>query len=127
MMVVALMMRAWIIMLRPMQVLPRVLADDVCIIAKGSHMLKKLARALNATHRFCQDMGAKIAPTKSLNFATTLVARRWLEQSWWKEIQAAIPVVGDFRYLGAHVNTGGGGKTALETSGLPMPSLSLQS
>ena len=71
-------------------------------------MLTKLTAALHATHVYCQDMCSKIAPDKSYNFATSPTAREWLEQTWWGAIQSNIPVVKGFRYLGAHVNTGGG-------------------
>lgn len=47
-MVVALTMRASVIMLRPMIVIPKVLLDDVCIIATGAIMLRRLANALQA-------------------------------------------------------------------------------
>ena len=57
-------------------------------------------------------MGAKVAPSKCFNFATTPTARKWLEDTWWHNLGAKIPVVKDFRYLGAHINTGGGRKAA---------------
>lgn len=105
MMVVALMMRPWILMVRCMGMQPRVLADDVLMIARGPSMLSKFAAALNATHGYLHAMGAKIAPAKSYNFASTKAAAVWLAETWWEHIQAAIQVVKDFRYLGVHLAT----------------------
>ena len=44
MMIVALMMRPWIMLMKEMNVDPKVLADDAMIIAKGIRMIKRLAR-----------------------------------------------------------------------------------
>ena len=59
MMIVALLMRPWIMMMRELNAEPKVLADDVMIIAKGTRMIKRLARSLNGTHTDLHDMGAK--------------------------------------------------------------------
>ena len=63
------------------------------------------ARAINATHQYLAALGAEVAPDKSMNFASTKQARKWMEETWWDEIQAHIKVVQDFRYLGAHFTT----------------------
>ncbi len=112
MMIVAVIMRPWLRMVKEMNVQPKVLADDVLIIAQGKGMLSKLANTLNATHVFLQDMGAKVAPTKSFNFASTSAGRKWVEETEWSAIGGAIPVLRDFRYLGAHLNTMGDRKAA---------------
>ena len=83
MMIVALLMRPWIMLMKELNVEPKVLADDAMIIAKGSRMIKRLARALNGTHSYLHGMGAKVAPSKCFNFATTPAARKWLENTWW--------------------------------------------
>ena len=85
--------------------IPKVLADDVLVIATGARMLRRRARAVDETHAYLHDLGARVAPAKCFNFASTGSARRWLEDTWWKGIASKIPVVKDFRYLGAHVNT----------------------
>ena len=105
MMVVALLMRAWLVMMLQMQVDPRVLADDVLLIAKGARMVRKFAAALEATHGYLQAMGAKIAPSKSYNFASAKEGKKWLRETWWSHIQGHIEVVDDFRYLGWHLST----------------------
>ena len=61
MMVVALIMRPWLVMMKTMSVMPRVLADDVLSIAQGRDMLKQFANALDACYgcesRFCEVRG----------------------------------------------------------------------
>ena len=83
------------------------MADDVLILAKGRRMLRQYTKALDYTHQYLQDMGSKVAPSKSYNFASTDRGRKWLEETWWKKIQANIAVVKDIRYLGGHLNTTG--------------------
>ena len=114
MMIAALVLRAWVQMTKELNLEPKVLADDVMIIARGTRMLRRLARALRATHCFLQDMGAKVAPAKCFNFASTPKARKWLEETWWDAITSKVPVLIDFRYLGAHLNTGGGRRSATQ-------------
>lgn len=99
-------------MAKELNVEPKVLADDVMAIARGTRMLRRLASALRATHCHLQDMGAKIAPAKCFNFASTPKARKWLEETWWDAIAAKVPVLIDFRHLGAHLNNGGGRRAA---------------
>ena len=81
------------------------LADDVMIIAKGRRMLRQYTKALDQTHQYLQDMGAKVAPAKSYNFASTELGRKWLSETWWKKISSSIEVVKDLRYLGGHLST----------------------
>lgn len=91
---------------------PKVLADDAMVTAKGSRVIKRLARTLHSTHVYLHNMGANVAPAKCFNFATTPLARKWLADTWWHHLKAKIPVVKDFRYLGPHVNIAGGRKAA---------------
>ena len=61
MMSVAVLMRAWVKVAKELDVEPKVLADDVIVIAKGTRMLKRLARALTATHHYLQEgFGSRI-------------------------------------------------------------------
>ena len=103
--IVALLMRAWIVEMRSKQVVAKVLADDVLIVAQGRRMLRQFTKALDYTHQFLQDMGSKVAPSKSYNFASTELGRKWLGETWWKKIQSNIKVVKDMRYLGGHLST----------------------
>ena len=68
-------------------------------------MVGQLAKALNTTHEYLNDMGAKVAPSKSYNFASDSKAAKWLQATTWDHIEAKIDVVTDFRYLGAHLTT----------------------
>ena len=80
--VVALLMRAWIIEMRAIDVDAKVLADDVLMVVKGRRMLRQFTKALDYTHQYLQDMGSRIAPAKSYNFASTVIGRKWLEETW---------------------------------------------
>ena len=103
---VALIMRPWIAIMRTVgDVRCFILADDVLILARGDNMLGQFAKALNATHDFLQQMGAKVAPNKSYNFASGRKAATWLRETTWEFIDATIEVVTDLRYLGAHLTT----------------------
>ena len=103
---VALIMRPWIILMRKISgITAYILADDVLMVATGEGMLNSIAEAINKTHSYLHAMGARVAPDKSYNFASSSEARKWLEQTWWDGIRSKIEVVPDFRYLGAHINT----------------------
>ena len=63
------------------------------------------AKALDATRKYLQAMGAKVASSKSYNFASNQKTARLRNRTWWKHIDAKIEVVKDFRYLRAHLTT----------------------
>ena len=107
MMLVALYKRPWLSLMEEHNVEGRVLADDILILASGRKMLHRFGAALHKTHEYLHDAGAKVAPDKSFNFASTHKATEWLRETTWKIIGGRIPVVKDFRYLGAHLNTAG--------------------
>ena len=73
---VALLMRAWLVQMRSMQVDAKVLADGAMIVAKGRRMLRQYTKALDYTHEYLQDMGARVAPGKSYHFASTDLGRK---------------------------------------------------
>ena len=50
-------------------------------------------------------MGAKVAPDKSYNVASSKNVRQWLKNTLWDQIGSGIEVISDFRYLGAHLTT----------------------
>ena len=80
MMAVALLMRPWIILMRCIPgVQVYILADDVLIVATGKRMVRSIAEAIDKTHAYLQSMGAKVAPDKSYNFASTQEGRKWLD------------------------------------------------
>ena len=60
MMVVAFIMRPWILIMRAIGgALCFILADDVLILATGTRMMGKFARALNETRKYLQTTGQK--------------------------------------------------------------------
>ena len=62
---VALIMRPWILTVKNITGISCfILADDVLIVGAGMKMLTKFAGALNATHEYLHQMGAKVAPDK---------------------------------------------------------------
>ena len=44
---------------------PRVLADDIMLIASGTYHLSIFTNGLESTRAYLQDMGARIATAKS--------------------------------------------------------------
>ena len=61
MMVVALLLRAWIVEMKEMGLRPRVLADDLQLIAIGKDHRKDFQEGFDATHRHIEMMGALLA------------------------------------------------------------------
>ena len=112
MLLVALIMRPWIIAMRGIQgTMAYILADDVFILCKGDHMTKNLATAIDTTHEYLHKMGARVAPDKSYNFTNRVETAEWLAKTWWHHIDDTIEVVKDFRYLGAHLTAKTGCKS----------------
>ena len=114
MMLVALIMRPWVIQMRTVSGTQAfILADGVLVLSTGSDMVRHAAVAIDKTHAYLHAMGAKVAPDKSYNFASLKVARDWFRDTWWQGISSKIEVVEDLRYLGARLNTKGNcaGKT----------------
>ena len=102
---VALIMRPWVLLMRTyLGIRCFILADDVLIVATGKQMASKFGAALNATHLYLHTMGAKVAPSKSYNFATSAKVKAWIKNVKWDNIEEDIQVVADFMYLGAHIN-----------------------
>ena len=46
--------------------MPRILAEDLFIFKSGKKHLEKLECAFDLTHEHIEDMGANIAPSKSI-------------------------------------------------------------
>ena len=107
MMMVALMMRPWVSLMLYLGLSPWILADDILLMAFGPDMLASFANGMHATHLYIRAMGAKLAPSKSYNFASTLKARKWLATTRWPSIPGPVAILNDFRYLGAHISVTG--------------------
>jgi hypothetical protein len=56
----------WINMTKALGAAPRILADDILMLATGQMHEHILVEALDATHIFMQDIGARVAVNKSL-------------------------------------------------------------
>ena len=62
MMMVALYLRPWVqYMEKEFGVTASVIADDMLIIAHGANHIKQIEDALNATHKYLEDIGSIIA------------------------------------------------------------------
>lgn len=103
MMLVALITRPWILLMRKLETVPRVLADDIMTYASGERHEQRLITAYQATHEYLADMGARLAPTKSCSFSTCKHTSNRLRHYTWPHISTTIPVANNFRDLGAHL------------------------
>ena len=103
MLMVALLMRAWVEIMKTKAVFPSLLVDDIMIIAYGKNMLRDIKAATDATHEYLIDMGGKISATKSYTFASTKKARYRLKGHRWKHLGKTVQVAPHFKYLGGQI------------------------
>ena len=115
MMFIALLMLPWVVMCNSMGLQPRVLADDIMLSTVGSDSshFATWVEGFDKTHEYVEDLGARLAPSKSFTCSTDKNFRTWLREHTWDKIGAQINVKNHFRDLGAHLNLVGGtrGKT----------------
>ena len=105
MLMIAILMTPWVQMAKANNTSPKVLADDILLLASGEHCTKHFANMLDKTHIYLIDIGANISTPKSFNFASHQSHRTWLTNTFWPTIKANITTLKSFRYLGAHINT----------------------
>ena len=86
MMNVALLMRPWMMQMKACAATPRILADDLQILTTGPRHHENLTYAFDLTHKHMEDMGARIAPTKSVTFASNSTSRKWLREHRWRKL-----------------------------------------
>ena len=86
--------------------IPRALADDILITAKGEQHELVFLRGYTITLHFFHTIGARIAFAKCVLFSTCTATRTRLQQHVWPTIACTIKVVLHFRDLGAHICTG---------------------
>ena len=87
MMFIALIMRPWVVMMQVQHnIRPSVLVDDIMLLANGEAMLGSFVAAMDATHAYLLDMGAKLAPNKSFNFASAPAAMDFLAKLEWAHL-----------------------------------------
>ena len=106
MMMIALLLRPWVHVVKKVGATPKVLADDILVVASGNRCTAVYASALDLTHQYMEDIGAKVSIKKSFNFASHKAARKWLGTTVWPTLKSQIAVLSNFRYLGAHISIG---------------------
>ena len=116
MLFVAVIMRPWVGMMTTLGLTPRVLADDILLIAEGPEGYAKFQSHFDTTHDYIHTMGATLAPSKSYAFATHNTTRAWLKSHIWTHLNQTIKVVLHTRDLGNHINTTNSNRN---TTGLP--------
>ena len=104
MMIVAIILRPWILQMRQLSMTPRILADDLQIISTGTRHLEHFQYAFTKTHEHLEDMGAKVAPSKCVVFSTSPGRREWLRKHIWRRLNRNVKVINNGRDLGAHFN-----------------------
>ena len=77
MLIAALLLRPWAQSIGSKRVKAGILVDDIMLVAQGTGMTDKFTKALHYTHEYLQDMGAAVAPAKSINFSSNARARGW--------------------------------------------------
>ena len=77
MMVIALLSTAWMNQMEELGVQPRILADDIAVLAGGENAPEAFEKAYDATQDHLTRMGARISPQKCIVFASS-DAHRWL-------------------------------------------------
>eukprot|EP00973_Karenia_brevis_P039592 5467371-Karenia_brevis.AAC.1 len=101
---VSLYLRAWMQQMTSIHAIPRSLADDVMLLARGSRALHIFQRGFEDTMSHLIDMGGRLAPRKSKVFSNVDAYRLWLQTYEWLPIQSSIDVVHNMRDLGASLN-----------------------
>ena len=104
MVITSLLLRAWVKQMQKHDVTPRILADDLQLMCKGKDHLEKFARGFDKTFQHLEDMGARLAPKKSITWSSSPVARKWLAQHRWTKPGGTIRVITDGKDLGCHMN-----------------------
>ena len=84
MMVIALMLRPWILIIREKGAQGRVLADDILVTTEGNNHAVLFEEVYDSTHEYLLDMGAKIASAKSMTFSSNDTMKRWLKGHRWR-------------------------------------------
>eukprot|EP00973_Karenia_brevis_P028654 3952066-Karenia_brevis.AAC.1 len=107
---VSLLLRAWITQMIAHDMQPRTLADDFLLTTKldtsPQHALSRFSTNLCRTMEHIQDIGGRIAPSKSKVFATMASHREWLKTFVWIPLGTTIEVTLQMRDLGSHLVAG---------------------
>ena len=86
MMTTSLLMRAWVVQMKNIAVQPRILADNLQLLCTGPNRLKLFGNGFAVTHEHLEDIGATIAPERTMTFSTDAATREWLRTQRWRRI-----------------------------------------
>jgi len=91
-------------MMKGMNAHPRVLADDSMVSISGADSLERFKHISEATIKYCEDLGARVAPDKSFTFSSDKKVKANLKQHIWKSINKKLKVLSHTRDLGTHLS-----------------------
>ena len=103
---IAFMLVPWARSMLSVGCIPRALADDILITAKGDQHELLFLRGYTLTLLYFHIIGARIAITKCFLFSTCTATRARLQNHVWPIINCSITVVLHYRDLGAHICLG---------------------
>ena len=115
MMVLALLARPWLLVTTTPTTEPRSLADDLQTVSHGPNNVQDTIDVTLATHTFLTKLGARVATSKSVLFASRETDRPLLRNYVWPISNTSITVYNSFRDLGSHMDlTLSGGSATLD-------------
>ena len=100
---IAFMLVPWARSMLSIGCIPRALADDILVTAKGDQHELLFLRGYTITLLYFHIIGARIAFTKCFLFSTCTTTRARLQNHVWPIINCSINVVLHYRDLGAHI------------------------
>ena len=100
---IALLMRPWIMLVREVGIQPRVLADDLFLYGTRERHASAAVNGMVLSRQYFRDIGARVADNKCFVTSTCPDTRARLRKIRWDGSGTTLPVVNDFRDLGAHV------------------------
>ena len=80
MMMVAIMLRPWMLLMETLNATPRTLANDMLITTQGPHCINQVIATTTATHAYLDTMGAKVATSKSILFSSSQNGKQKLKK-----------------------------------------------
>ena len=101
----ALMVRPWIIQVQKRGAIPRVLADDLHLVAAGETHYENYMKSISDSHMFITTDGGRITASKSYAYSTDKRTRKRLHNTGYDILQhAKVPVVTHCRDLGGQLS-----------------------
>ena len=90
MLIVAVILRAWVVQMKSLGVQPRLLADDLLLLSIGTRHLEHFTHAFDKTHGHMEAIRARIASEGCYTCHTNTTAREWLRSHRWRRIQQTV-------------------------------------